>query len=790
MFERRLKVFLGFLVLFTALLLARAGQLQVVEKERWRDVAAASVQRFQPLDTIRGNIYDVKRRLIATDKACTDVCIDYRALTEPPDESWVAARAAERVRARLGDEFGKKSKAARGDLIATEKAAVNADIQRMWDLLADLSNTPREQIDEARADVLRRVEMRRKLIWYSNYAKACEKSEQARKAALEDEAFWRRWITDEGAQSGPNLDNYAITIDEQTKAQVILRAVDDDTLNRLSKHADRLPGLVLRPSTHRVYPFKTVFCHGMGHVGHVSHEDLVDDPMAHDEARRYLPNDLIGRDGIESLCEQALRGSKGKIESVLGNDTPIATILPVPGTDVGISIDMALQGDIEDAFTHAHFINSEKQEETVLVHGAAVVIDVPTGEVRALASYPTYDLNKFDEQYKDLRENQYDNALFDRATMSQLPPGSTVKPMLGISAITQGVLLADDTIECTGYLVIDGKRQPNGRCWVQTMYGETLRALGMTAAHHPIPSSAPHPTGFLTFGDALERSCNVFFETVADRLEIDDLSFWYGRWGLGRPTGIGIPECHGRLPNSFTGPLWARRQKTWFSGIGQDPVAATPIQMANIAATIARDGIWMRPRLLDDREAKALGIVPIQPKPASAPANQAPVYYSDRVDLGLSQVGLAEAKDGMERVVTGKAGTGTGILHYASDQLKSIRMCCKTGTAQASPFRVMLKDEHGKPLLDASGKIVYHPLTPSTKDNPVDSNPWYRGNGNGDGKVPAQLDHAWYIGFAPADHPRVAFGVLVEYGGSGGGAAAAIARAALESCIAHGYLTP
>ncbi len=465
----------------------------------------------------------------------------------------------------------------------------------MWDLLAKLTGKPREQIDEARNDVLRRVEMRQKLIWYHNYVAARQKTGQPDNNAQQHESFWRRWLIGEDATAGPDIDNYAITIDEQTSAHVILRAVDDATINQLGKNAARLPGMVLRPSTHRFYPYGTALCHSMGHVGHVNREDLNDDPMAPDETRRYLFNDLIGRAGIEGLCEQALRGSKGKIETIAGSSTPIATTPAVPGSDVHISIDIELQAAIEDAFTHAHVVNSDKTEETVLVHGAAVVINVPTGQVRALASYPTYDLNRFDEEYQQLNDDQLNKALLNRATKAQLPPGSTVKPMVGISAITDGLLTPEDTIECTGYLVIDGKRQPNGRCWVVTMFGEQLRAWGISPAHHPVPSSAPHPTGLLTFGDALERSCNVFFETVADRLGMQGLSMWYDRWGLGRPTGIGIPEAYGRLPSQFIGPLWATRQKTWFSGIGQDPVRATPIQMANIAATIARGGVWMRP---------------------------------------------------------------------------------------------------------------------------------------------------------------------------------------------------
>ena len=784
MFERRLKIFLAVLAAMSLLLVARAGQVQIVERERWRNLAAESVRRPQLVETVRGSIYDVKRRLIATDQPCTDVCVDYRALTDPPDEAWVAERASERLRNRLGDDYAKTPKKGRKELVAREVEAVKADIRHMWTVLARVSGQTPEQIDDARTAIIRRVEMRRKLVWYRNYAKARERSEQEKKP--ESESIWRRWLIEEDQPAGPDLDSYSVTVAEQNQAHVILRAVSDDEQNELGKAMDHLPGLVLRPSTHRVYPFGSVFCHGMGHVSHVNHEDLVNDPNPKDDTRQYLPNDLIGRAGIEGLCEPALRGAKGKLVRVVGNETPVSSTPAIAGNDVRISIDIELQAEIEDVFSHADIIDDKDQHEIALLHGAAVVIDVPTGEVRALASYPTYNLNQFDQEYQQLYDNQLDNALFDRATLSQLQPGSTVKPMVGISAITQGLASPEEGIECTGFLVIDGKRRSVGRCWVESKFGAQLRALGMTSAHHPVPSAAPHPTGFLTFGDALERSCNVYFETMANRLGMDGLSVWFDRFGLGRPTGIGIPEAHGRLPRDFEGPLWDRQYKTWFSGIGQDPVAATPIQMANVAATIARDGIWMRPRLLSDPEAQSLGIRPAEPRPANAPAGYQLVYYPDRVDLNLSRAALAAAKDGMQRVVKGKAGTGKTVLRGASPELVEIGLCGKTGTAQAPRFGVKLKDDHHKPVLDEHGRQIYDYLEPSTKDHPNTIAPWYRGNGP-EGK---DINHAWYIGFSPPEHPQIAFAVMVEYGGSGGVAAAAVARSVLESCIRHGYLRP
>jgi penicillin-binding protein 2 len=361
-----------------------------------------------------------------------------------------------------------------------------------------------------------------------------------------------------------------------------------------------------------------------------------------------------------------------------------------------------------------------------------------------------------------------------------LQPGSTVKPLVGLGAIGQGILGINDGIECNGFLHIDGRKQSVGRCWVASKFIHMLGVEGVR--HHPVPYDSPHPTGFLTFSDALERSCNVYFETCAHRMGIEGLSFWYDRFGIGRPTGIGIAEARGRLPRDFKPVnVWDVKYKTWFSGIGQDPVATTPLQMANVAATIARDGIWMRPRLINDAVALESGIrvPPPTTRPGEPPARQV-----DRVDLGLPREAIAAAKLGMKNVVHGKAGTGKTLLRNAP-KLAGLIACGKTGTAQAGRFRYRAIDPVTRlPATDEEGRPKWEYLEPSTPANPNPIAPWYRGAGE-EGR---DLNHAWYIGFAPADKPQVAFAVMVEYGGSGGHAAGAVAKKALEACAEHGYL--
>jgi penicillin-binding protein 2 len=782
MFERRLKILLMIAAAVVLVLIGRAAQVQVVQRNYWKARAVDALKRPQTIATQRGGIYDFKGRVLATDTPCIDACVDYRALLDPPDKEWVRNRAIDRLKARLGDGWDKLSGRERTDLRVNETKAVEADIKQMWVRLAHASRRPVDEIMDTRDAVVQHVQMLKRFAWHGRLVDVKKGG-----GTKVDTSEWKKWLTDD--VDTPPVDALEVTVSEQLEPHVILHAVDTEAQNELGKDIDRCPGLVLRPGTHRFYPYADVACHLLGNVSRVGPEEITAHPSL-DDLRAYLPNDLIGRTGVEALCEPALRGTRGRIEKSAGEETVLDNIPPVPGQDVRLTIDIELQQHIQSAFASARLRDSSGHvvEENALLHGAAVVIDVNTNEIRALVSYPTYDLNRLDELYAKLRTDGLNDPMRNRATMSQLEPGSTIKPLCGLAAITQGVLGVNEGIECTGYLVLDGRRYPFGRCWVASRWEGKIPSI----AHHPVPY--PHEghdgnlDGHLTYSDALERSCNVFFETAADKLGIELLSEWYGKFGLGRPTGIGIPEVSGRLPNRF--PMShpeMRRSTGFFGGIGQGWIGVSPIQMANAAAMIARGGILMRPRLVvPNADGRLPAMSPFTPR--TKVYHEGPLTQQgapDRVDLHLSPAALAAAKDGMFRVVNSKSGTGTALV--AGDELlKRAMICGKTGTAQAAPFTYHRRDSAGKEIKDASGNYELERPEPSTQTQPNPLAPWYRASV--DDKGNPVLNHAWYIGFAPANKPQIAFAVMVEYGGSGGIAAAAPARELLEACIERGYL--
>lgn len=781
MFERRLKIFLFLLAVVVIVLLGRAGQVQIVNRDYWKHQATEAMKLTHLVETTRGNIYDRNGKLLAVDKPCIDACIDYRALVNPPDPDWVRDRALDRLKTRMGEGWSALTARQKTALRVQEGQAVRNDIDQMWAKLAKISGRSIDDIDETRNAIVLRVQMRQRYVWYKRYEEAIKKT-----GNKVETADWKKFLTD-GGDDAPAVDSFHLTVAEELESHVILPAIDTETQNALGKDIDQFPGLFLRPGTHRTYPYDDVACHLLGHLAHVDADDLKSNTKV-DELRNYLRNDVIGKTGIEALCEPTLRGTRGQIDRALGEDIVLASKEPAPGQDVRLSIDIELQQEIQSAFASARLRNAlgDVVEESAVLHGAAVVLDVKTNQVLALVSYPTYDQNQFDALYARLRDDEINDPLRNRATMSQLEPGSTVKPLCGMAGISQGVIGINEGIECTGVLRLNGRRLPFGRCWVDSRWGEVLRSKGMSSAHHPIP--IPHvgqhgnPDGWLIFVEALERSCNIFFETVADRLGIERLSAWYSMFGLGRPTGIGIGEVKGRLPRDFPLSVPALRRSTGFlGGIGQGCIAVTPIQMANAAAMIARDGIWMRPVLIlagPDGKPPAMHPGPWQNVP-------------DSVDLKLASGGrkpltaeaLSGARQGMFNVVNADAGTGKALV--AGDHaLRDLKIAGKTGTAQAARFSVPERDGAGNLVLDEHKHVKRRFIGPSTPKHPNPLAPWYRAPDE-EGHT---LNHAWFIGFAPADHPQVAFAVMVEYGGSGGVAAASIAREALEDCITRGYL--
>ncbi len=408
----------------------------------------------------------------------------------------------------------------------------------------------------------------------------------------------------------------------------IKRGIDFKVVSWLEENSEDLPGVDYIVEMQRGYPAGIMGSQMFGFTKEVTPQILEKDK------NYYKPGDVIGYNGIEKTYEKLLRGEKGYDYILVDsrrreigrfnngkNDIP-----SLKGNDLVLSIDTDVQKVAE--------------EELKGKRGAVVAINPKTGGILAMASSPDYDLNKFSYvTSKDYLTKLYSNPgkpLFNRATMSAKPTGSTIKPLEAIAALDLGVITPSTTFNCPGYFT----------------YGRTFKC---DAVH-----------GSLNVVHAIEKSCNVFFYNLIYKIGMDNWVKYLHKFGFGQPTGIDIDEeSAGFVPDSkfyekLYGKDWPRSIMASL-GIGQGELSVTPIQLAKYVSLVANDGVTYTPHIvkgyIDNNTGK---MVPLKFK---------------KVDVHIDKKIFDVVKEGMFLVVNGN-GTARGIK---SD---SIQIAGKTGTAQ------------------------------------------------------------------------------------------------------------
>ena len=416
------------------------------------------------------------------------------------------------------------------------------------------------------------------------------------------------------------------------------------------KEAD-LPGVSIDVTTAREY--KTAYAaHLLGRVG-----PIYSDEWSVYQELGYAYNAIVGKEGVELAFESYLHGTPGKrnIETndqgkvVSGDDNWVVdqatgeTLAPDPGDNVILTLDIKLQEAVERAL--ATGIGGLKSEDTQ--GGAAVVIDVSDGGVLAMASYPTFDLTTYTQNYNDLLADPLE-PLKNRAIREVYPPGSTFKMVTAIGGLEEGVIEPDTEILDTGRYLYYDDYQP--QCWI-------YRDSGGWRTHEEENVS-----------DAIMDSCNVFFFDVGRRLGISLLEQYTAMFGLGQPTGIELSEATGWMD----GPEYTESQgQTWYEGntlpaaIGQGNSRFTPLQLANYVATLANGGTHYSAHLL--KEVK------------SSDFSQVVERYEPQVlnQLDIEPENLAAVTEGMLRVTT----EGSAKAYFAD---LGVQVAAKTGSAQVS----------------------------------------------------------------------------------------------------------
>jgi penicillin-binding protein 2 len=474
--------------------------------------------------------------------------------------------------------------------------------------------------------------------------------------------------------------------------------LSDEDVARFSVNRHRFPGVDITAGLARHYPLGASTVHALGYVGRIDEQALKTL-----DSSNYRGTTHSGKIGVEKTYESLLHGkvglqhvettAQGRVIRVLDR-TP-----PVSGRNIYLTIDSRVQAAAEKAFgDHS---------------GSAIAIDPNNGDVLTFVSLPIYDPNPFVngiefDDYAALRDNDK-QPLFNRALRGQYPPGSTVKPFVGLAGLEQGVTSSHSSTYCPGFYTLPGNTRKY-RDWKRTGHG----TVDLTKS--------------------IVQSCDVYFYDLARSLGIDRMHEYLGHFGFGHRTGIDIQgELAGLLPSRE----WkrSRRDQPWFpgetiiTGIGQGFFLVTPTQLATATAALANGGRIMQPNIVHaEQDGNSDELIPHQPRLLETITIQEQEHWDSVISAMID-------------VVHSARGTARRIGKDSPYMIAG-----KTGTAQVFGLK---------------------------QDEKYDAE-----------TIPEKLrDHALFIGFAPADNPKIAIAVIVEHGGGGSSVAAPIARIIIDAYL-------
>lgn len=486
-----------------------------------------------------------------------------------------------------------------------------------------------------------------------------------------------------------------------------------EMISILEENRINLPGLIIMQEPYRIYPLEETAGHILGYVG------LISDPDKElQEYYGYLSTDMVGKTGLEKTMERfvnelgeeiGLRGERGttllEVDSSNRIVSTVEEVAAIPGNSMVLTVDSHIQQVMEESLAETIATISETREKCQA--GAGVLIDVKTGGIIAMASYPEMNPNDFmDGLSTEEVEYYYDETLrpsFNRAVGGAYPIGSTFKASTALAALAAGTVDADTEIFC----------DPSN--W-------TIEKAACTSAH-----------GWVNMSEAMACSCNTYFQDIAVMTGMEQMNEVFAQLGYGQLTGIEITgEVQGLLADAeWKAENYEGRDGTWFPydtnfmAIGQGYSYYTPLQVANAVATIANDGVRMQNYIVAQIY-NADGELEYEKEPTIV----------DTIDI--DQESMDVLKNALE-AVTSEGGTGYGLFgNYP------IKVAAKTGTAQTG----LVGD---------------------------DKNSDY---------------HGWFIAYAPADDPQVAFAGIIEYGYHGSTSAGYVCKDVFDAYFGYdtGYV--
>lgn len=438
-----------------------------------------------------------------------------------------------------------------------------------------------------------------------------------------------------------------------TKSIEIASNISRESLLQIKERNSEFPGVEVTEKSTRIYPLGNTASHIIGQIGKIESSELEGNEDT------YNPNDIIGKAGIEYVFEKYLKGKNGVKQIDMNVDGTITdehvSEEAVSGSDIILTIDSKLQAVTEEALKNN--INKIANMGFSADAGAAVVLNIKTGEVLAMASCPDYNPSAFVTGIDTNTWNYYINGdtkpLENKAISAMYSPGSTYKMVTALAGLETGAITTKEKIRDTG---IYRKYNSSWKCW-------------NTSGH-----------GYLNVSEAIQHSCNYFFYEVGDRIGIDTLSKYSYYLGLGHKTGI---ELKGEISGVLASNQIAEQEnRVWNPGetisaaIGQSYNTFTPLQMARYAAMIANRG-----KKLDVTIVKSI----VRPDGSEVPRDEYENYVNDK--LGLTPDNTEEMtfkEENINAILEGMRGvtSESGGTAYSTFRNFNIEVGGKTGSAQ------------------------------------------------------------------------------------------------------------
>ncbi len=630
----------GGLLVLTCII--RLFNLQIIHGDQYREIAEQRLIRAYPIKAPRGEILDRYEKAFVRNKMGYSILIQKVEVTDDELNEEIAqvAHIIEDCENELVAEFPITYSDVEQEWVYSYTVA-KPKIKEKKDDESDSEEDESSQVEEVDPDVVKALREEKK-------KELKEWKEKNDLTAMKSPGEIMNHFVTKYRIAGRYTKEEVLTIVKvrydmlqsgfsERNPYVMARDVDDIAVQQIKERSMDFPGVEVEIEPVRVYAAGNSASHLLGRTGIIyaeEYQELKD--------KGYGMNDIIGKDGLEKILEPYLKGTDGyksvSMSREGGDNEILASQAVKPGNYVKLTLDLELQQAMEKALMENITAAVDRNGA-----GGAIAIVPGTGEVLALASYPNYNPETFDEDYEDLMKAK-SKPLFNRVLNGTYSPGSTFKPLTAIAGLETGILKPNTYITDHGKYTYFSSYQP------------TCLVYSSTGATH----------GTIEVAEALGVSCNYFFFEVGRKVGIEDLNRYASDFGLGELTGIELPESKGQMASK---KLREKNGGTWYPGdviqtaIGQSDSLFTPAQLANYIATMLNGGKRYKLHLVNE-------IVDYD-------THEAVEKYQPELlnEFDLSETTINKVREGMRQVVT----NGTAKEAFADSEYKAAG---KTGTAE------------------------------------------------------------------------------------------------------------